>query len=462
MPSESPENRKYAIWVASMASFLTPFLASSLNVALPGIGKEFSFNAVELTWVATAYLLSATLFLVPFGRLADIKGRKRIFRYGIWIEVTACLLATIIPSGKFFIMLRAFQGLGGAMIFSTGIAIMTTVYLEEERGRMLGINVAAVYSGLSLGPVIGGLLTQHFGWRSIFFVNILIGVTVIYLVTFKLKGDWAEAKGEPYDWIGNILYGIMFIATLYGFSIYPTQRGYYYMLGGLLAFLLFLRWERKIDYPIMDLRLFKITSFAFSNIAALINYSATYAVTFLVSLYLQYNKGFNPQNAGLVLLAQPVMMALFSPVAGRLSDRIEPRIVASIGMGLTAVGLGLFCFLKTDTSLINIVIGLLIFGLGFAFFSSPNINAIMSSVEKRFYGIASGIQSTMRLSGQLVSMGIATLCFSHFLGTHSIQPPYYGLLLQGIKTAFLVFTLSCILGIFASLARGTIHSIPGV
>jgi EmrB/QacA subfamily drug resistance transporter len=450
-------NRKYALWISGLASFLTPFLGSSLNIALPGIGHEFNLTAVELTWIPTAYILSNVIFLVPFGRLADIKGRKRIFTVGICIDVIACIVATMTPSGRFFILLRGFQGLGGAMIFSTGLAILTSVYPAEERGRVLGINVASVYSGLSLGPVIGGFLTHNFGWRSVFFANILIGITIIVLVTTKLKGEWADAKGEKYDWPGNLLYSFAFIFLMAGLSSVGSKWSFLLIGGGIAAMVAFVARELRISHPILDLRLFRITQFAFSNLAALVNYCATFAIGLLLSLYLQDIKSFDPQRAGLILLAQPVIMALFSPYAGRLSDKIEPRIVASLGMTFTTIGLGVFCFIDQSTELSVLLTGLIIVGVGFALFSSPNTNAIMSSVEKRFLGTASGLVGTMRLTGQLLSMGIATLTFSHYLGSRAIEPGSYPLFLQAVRTAFILFTLLCFAGIFASLARGKVR-----
>lgn len=456
--SDSDGNRKYALWISALASFLTPFLASSLNIALPSIGHEFDMPAVALTWIPTAYILSNVIFLVPFGRLADIQGRKRIFRIGIWIDVVACSMATVTPSGIFFILLRAFQGLGGAMIFSTGIAILTSVYPDKARGRVLGINVASVYSGLSLGPVIGGFLTHNFGWRSIFFANIAIGIVVIYLVTAKLTGEWAEAKGEKYDWLGNVLYSLAFILFMAGMSGVGSRWSYLLLLAGMAAMATFIGRELRISHPLLDLQLFRITPFALSNLAALINYCATSALSLLLSLYLQDIKSFDAQRTGLILLSQPVIMALLSPYAGRLSDKIEPRMVASAGMTLTTLGLFIFCFLGESTPLSVILIGLIILGFGFALFSSPNTNAIMSSVDKRFLGTAASLVGTMRLTGQLLGMGIVTLSFSHFLGSRTIEPSSYSLFLIAVRTAFIMFTLLCFVGILASLARGKIRN----
>jgi len=448
-------NKRSALLVAALGSFLTSFMSSSVNIALPSIGREFAMDAVLLSWVATSYLLAAAMFLVPFGRIADIHGRKRIFTYGILIYTVSSLLSAISTSAIILICFRILQGIGGAMIFGTAVAIITSVFPVGERGKALGINVATVYSGLSLGPFLGGFLTQHFGWRNIFLVNVPLGGLIMAFIFWKLKGEWAGAKGEKFDFTGSIIYSLTLIAIMYGFSLLPAMSGAWLILMGVLGILAFIRWEMRVESPVLNMNLFRNnTVFAFSNLAALINYSATFAVGFLLSLYLQYTKGLSPQNAGLILVSQPLMQAIFSPFAGRLSDRIEPRIVASMGMVLTAVGLFLFTFLNEKTTLEFIVANLILVGFGFALFSSPNTNAVMSSVKKRFYAVASGTRGTMRLTGQMLSMGIAMLIFAIYIGRVQITPEYYPLFLRSAKAAFIIFAVLCFGGIFASLARG--------
>ncbi len=447
-----------ALIIASTSAFLTPFMVSSINIALPAIGKEFQADAVLLSWVATSYLLAAAVCLVSFGKLADIYGRKKIFMIGqILISVTSLLAATS-ASAPMLIVFRVFQGAGGAMVFATGLAILTSVYPPQERGKVLGIAVAAVYIGLSCGPFFGGWLTQHFSWRAIFIANIPIGVFIIVLILFKLKGEWKGAEGEKFDFMGAIIYSIAIVAILYGISILPAKLSIALLIMGILALIAFAKWERKIKSPVFEVSLFvENRTFAFSCLAALINYSATFAVTFLLSLYLQYIKGLTPQAAGVVLIAQPIIMAVFSPLSGRLSDKIEPRVIASLGMGLTMVGLLLLAFVGNNTVLAFIVISLMILGFGFALFSSPNMNAIMGSVDKRYYGIASGSVGTMRLLGQMLSMGIATLIFALLIGRARITPDYYPALIQSVKASLIVFAGLCGVGIYFSLYRGRLR-----
>ena len=448
-------SKKVVLLVATMASFLTPFMGSSVNIALPSIGKEFALNAIVLSWVATSYLLAAAAFLVPFGRMADIYGRKRIFAYGILVYTVSSLLSAISTSAIMLISFRVLQGIGGAMIFGTGVAILISAFPVGERGRALGINVAAVYLGLSLGPFLGGFLTQHFGWRSIFFANVPLGAMIIAFTFWKLKGEWAEGKGERFDLVGSVVYGLALMAIMYGFSVLPALWGAWVILAGILGILAFIRWEMKAKSPVLNINLFKNNAiFAFSSLAALINYSATFAVGFLLSLYLQNTKGFSPQNAGLILVSQPAVMAIVSPFAGRLSDRLEPRMVASMGMALTTIALVLFTFLSQNTQIGFIIVSLIVLGLGLALFSSPNTNAVMSSVEKRFYGVGSGTLATMRLVGQMLSMGIAMLLLAIYVGRVQITPEYSSEFVSSLKIAFVIFAALCFGGIFASFARG--------
>jgi EmrB/QacA subfamily drug resistance transporter len=447
-----------ALAIASLSSFITPFMMSSINIALPVIGKEFKTDAVVLSWVATSYLLAAAVSLVPFGKLADIYGRKKIYMLGMVLFSLTSLMSAVATSAPMLIIFRIFQGAGSAMVFATGIAILSSVYPAQERGKVLGIAVAAVYIGLSCGPFFGGLLTQHFSWRSIFLINIPFGVLIILLIIFKLKGEWKGAEGQKFDLTGSIIYGTAIFAFMYGITILPDIRSIVLILTGVVGLLAFIKWELVVKSPVFEVNLFVTNrTYAFSCLAALINYSATFAVAFLLSLYLQYIKGLTPQGAGVVLVSTPVVMAIFSPLAGRLSDRIEPRVISSLGMGLTVLGLVLLIALNARTGLPYIIASLLILGFGFALFSSPNMNAIMSSVDRRFFGIASASVGTMRLLGQMLSMGIVTLIFALYIGRAQITPQSYAMLIKSIRVAFTVSTCFCVAGVFFSLYRGRLR-----
>ena len=453
--TQSPSHKTAFLVVSCITAFLTPFIGSSVNIALPAIGREFNTDAVLLSWVATSYLLSAAVFLVPFGRIADIHGMKRIFISGLVIYTLSSILAALALSPAVLITSRIIQGVGGAMIFGTGTALLVSAYPLQERGRVLGINVAFVYIGLSAGPFVGGLMTQYLGWRSIFWLNALLGLLPIIITLWQIRVEWAHARGEKLDLPGSAIYGLGLVAIIFGFSALPDWTGFASLAAGTAIIVAFVHVELRTEHPVLNIWLFVHNRvFGFSNLAAFVNYAATFGVGFLLSLYLQYIKQLPPQAAGLVLVAMPVVQAAFSPMAGRLSDRFEPRLIASSGMAVTAAGLLLLVFLDGDTQLWFIIMSLVLLGFGFALFSSPNTNAVMSSVEKRSLSIASATLGTMRLTGQMFSMGIAMLIISVVMGRVSISPEFYLQFLLSMRYAFIIFTLLCFGGIFASMARG--------
>lgn len=447
-------SKRSVLLVATFAAFLTPFMGSAVNLALPSIGKDLNANAIELGWVISSFILSSAIFLLPFGRLADIIGRKKVFSTGILLFTFSTFLIIFSHSILSLIILRIFQGLASAMIFGTSLAIITSVFQPGERGKAMGINITAVYLGLSLGPVIGGVLTQYLGWRSIFAFLVPFGIVSLILIKRKIKTEWAEASGEKFDWRGSVLYGTALALFMYGFSKLPSTPGWICVASGLILAILFIIFEKKISNPVFDIRLIISNRvFAFSGIAALINYSATSAIGFFISMYLQYLKGFDARTAGLIMISQPIAMTLLSPIAGKLSDRKNPGVIASAGMGMTAAGLVFLCFMRESTPVYAIVLLLILMGIGFGLFSSPNSNAIMSSVEKRHLGVASGVVGTMRMVGQMMSMGIAMMLISLYIGKQTINPETYPGLISAMRTGFLIFSVLSVFGIFASLAR---------
>ena len=443
-----------ALLVATLSNFLIPFMGSAINIALPAIGAEFTADAIVLSWIPTSFLLAGAMAAVPFGRIADIYGMKRIFRYGVTLFTAASLLSAAAPSALLLIVFRIFQGVAGGMIFVTGLAIITSVFPPRERGRAIGINIATAYVALSLGPVLGGLMTQHLGWRSLFLAMVPLGLLILVVTRWKLVHEWAASRGDRFDVTGALWYGLALILALYGFSVLPSLRGIVSVALGVLVFVGFVRYQLRVPSPLLNLRLFSNRTFAFSNLAALINYSANYIAGFLLSLYLQYIKGLDPQSAGLILVAQPAVMAVFAPIAGRLSDRFQAQKLASLGMAFCTAGLFSLTFITAETNIAAICGGLVLLGLGFGLFSSPNTSAIMGAVEKQFYGVASAMVSTMRLLGQMLSMGLALMVFAIIIGSVPITPAQHPALLEAIRTVFVISTALCFAGIFVSLARG--------
>jgi len=453
--------KKSALIVACAGGFLVPFMGSSVNVALPYIGTNFGASAVLLGWVNTAFLLASAALLLPVGRLADLVGRRRVFLWGIIMYGFASLGTGLAPSIFTLIVARIFQGMGGSMVFGTNAAILVSVFAPQERGRVLGINTAAVYIGLSLGPFVGGLMTQAFGWRSIFLMNVPVCLFLAWLVITRLRVEWVESRGEPFDWEGAVLYGISLVALIFGATRLLAPGGAATTLAGLAGLLAFFAWEYRCTHPILNVRLFMGNrAFLFSNGSALLNYNATAGSMFLLSLYLQYVRGFSPRSAGMVLLVQPVVQAIISPWAGRLSDRSEPRVVASLGMGLTALGLFVLAFMGEATPLPLVVAGLAILGAGFGLFSSPNMNAIMSSVDRSHLGVASAMAGTMRMSGQMMSMGLVMVVMSLILGGARVTPALHIPFMKCLHLSYFLLAGLCLLGVFLSLARGNLARAP--
>lgn len=448
---------RLAMIVATLTSFMGPFMISSVNVAMPAIQVDFQMDAVQLSWISTAYLLAMAVGLVPAGKIADIRGRKKVFATGLGVYTLGAGLAVFANSAAMLIGLRFLQGLGAAMFVTTGMAIITSIFPPNRRGRALGVYVAAVYIGLSVGPFAGGFLTHYLGWRSIFLIMLPLGLLVLFLTLYCLKGEWLGEPGQQLDIAGCLLYASAIIAMVYGATRLPSLLGSVLLLSGVLLLVVFLRQQLTCRFPVFDIHLFVGNkTFAYSSLAALLNYSATFAVTFLLSLYLQYLKGMSPQTAGSILMAQPIVMALLSPVAGRFSDRIEPRLLASAGMTITAIGVLFFSMLQPDTATNLIVANLILLGTGFALFSSPNMNAIMGAVEKRYYGLASGTVATMRLLGQMFSMAVATVVLVLIVGRQAIVPANYGLFLSSIHTVFIISAGLCLLGVYFSWFRGSL------
>lgn len=449
------KEQKTTIFVVITTAFITTFTGSALNLSIPDMGHYFHVSASFVGWLVTAYMLTVAALSVPFGRIADLTCRKRILVAGILIFGLSSAGAVFGVSMWMLIVLRVTQGLGGAMIFSTNTAVLISAFPGKDRGKVLGYSIASTYVGLSAGPVIGGVLNHNLGWRSIFALTALISFVVLVIAWSKLPKDSRENRDEAYDIPGNLLFIGMIVLTMYGlseFAFAPLPLAM--IICGLLLGALFVRRELKVPDPVVQVRMFKSNiAYSFSNLAALLNYGATFAISYLMSIYLQVVMGYSSQTAGLILIVQPALMAVLSPFAGRLSDRISPFKLASFGMGLCAAGVLIFAFVGLNTPLWVILAALVITGVGFGFFSSPNTNAIMACVEPEDYGVASSILATMRSIGHTSSMVIVTMIVSRYMGNQALADARPELLIKTMHTAFLIFTVICVIGVFISLKR---------
>lgn len=455
------QEKRYLLIIAVLTSFAGPVMLSAVTVALPAIGTELSMNAVQLSWIPQSFSLAMAVFVLPFARLADIWGRKKIFAIGLSIATVSTLLSALSTSFLMLVSLRVLQGVGMSMLYSTSVAMLISSYLPAERGKVLGINVAAVYSGISLGPVIGGILTQNFGWRSVFFLFVVLQVPALVLLLARIRTEWREARGEKFDIPGALLFAVMLFCIMYGFSLLPAAPGIWTIAIGIIGLVAFIAWERKAASPMFNIQLLtRNRMFAFSNLTQMLYYVAVFAVAIILSLYLQYVKGFSPQDAGLILLAQPVVQAALSPIAGRLSDRVQPRVIVSTAAAIEVVGLVLLLIATANTGLLLIIVSLVLLGVGLAFFAAPNTNAIMSSVDKKYYGVASATEMATRSLGMAFSMGILMLLFSLYMGTAQITPEHYAAFVDSIRMALIIFAGFCVCCIVVSSVRGKTVSRP--
>jgi EmrB/QacA subfamily drug resistance transporter len=450
---------RWVLIICSFSAFVTPFMGSSVNVAVPVIGRSLSMNVLLFNWITLAYNLSSAVFLLPLGRLADLKGREIIFKFGLAVFAIFSLGCALAWSPYSLIGFRLLQGVGGAMIFGTSNAILSASFTQQERGKVLGIYNTVMALGMVLGPALGGVITQVFGWRALFGIVAAIALLNTGFGFTQLRNTPVESKAKM-DYTGSFVYLVALTLLTLGFSSLPSHKGWWYMAVSVVGMIVFGIIELRSSSPSLDIRIYKGNlPFVFSNLATFLAFSASFAEVVILSLYLQNIKGMRPDQAGMVFMSQSVAMVLFSAYAGKLSDRISPGRVAAIGIGLLGVGLCAFIFLSPATPIWFIVACVAIIGLGFAFFISPNTNAVMSAVERKEYGVASGALATMRQVGQMVSMGIIMMLFNIILGATTritrITPDSYGPFLRCSRIGFTVFTVLCVLGVFSSLARGS-------
>ena len=455
-PGRPPKGRKAALRMTMTTAFITTFMGSALNLSVPAMETEFRVSAATVGWVVTAFTLSVAALSVPMGKIADSTGRRRVLLLGIGSFALFSLCCAFSGSIRTVILFRVLQGVSAAMIFATNNAILLSVFPHTEHGRVLGLSVAATYTGLSAGPVIGGFLNGTFGWRSIFLVTCGISLAAL---AFAFAGAPERSAGTARKGIsdvpGNILYIAMITAILYGMSsLSVSPRGKWILGTGILLMLLFGFRETRTEDPVIRMSMFsRDAGFTLSNLAALLNYAATFAISYLVSIYLQVVMGYSSQTAGVILICMPAVQALFSPLMGRLSDRVPPYKLASLGMGLCVAGLGMFSLLGLYTPFAWIIAALVVEGFGFALFSSPNTNAIMNCVNKEEYSVANSILATMRTFGHSASMAIVTIVVGMGLGNAALTEAAPSQLVKTMHWCFLVFVALCVIGTVLSLER---------
>lgn len=456
-------NLALARFIVPFASFTTPFLGSAINVALPDVASEYQLDAVTSGWFTTSYFLAAAMFMLQAARLGDIYGRRKFYVAGLLLIVISSFAILFADSANQLLVWRFIQGVGGALIFGTSHAIMASIFPPEWRGRALGLNVTAIYLGMTCGPFFGGLLTHHFGWRSLFVVAGGMSLMAVLLFNRYIHGEWHEAAGEKFDWAGGIWVAVALAALVIGSGRLPEPDSIWLIATGLVCGAVFLRQQAHSASPLLDLTLFtENRGVAVAAGSAFFMYCGTFGVGFLLSLYLQYGRNLNPQQAGIILMAQPVAQVLFAGYAGRLSDRIDPRWLTSLGLVCCAIGILLIIPIGDTDLPLYALTGLALTGMGIACYSAPNTHAAMSAVDKRQLGVAAGILQTSRLCGQMISLGIPIMLFSLFLGQQeSLADTDPDQLLQIIYIAFSAFAgLNLLAALVSWMRPPTLANLP--
>ena len=441
----------YVLFIAVLSSFLVAFLSSAVTILLPALAEEFSMNNIVQNWVATIFFLSVAIFSVPFGKLAGKFGLKKSLIWGIFIFLIGAIGAAIAWSSESLLLFRVLQGIGAALLNITSLALIVKILPPKERGKGIGLSVTGVYIGLSLSPILGGILNYNFGWRSVFYVTIPLFLLTLIITLLKVKDEWKEGKNDPFDLKGAFLFSIGILCFIYGFTILNEMLGVILTVIGLILLGIFALIELKEKYPVFEMRLFKNTKFLSANVAALISYFATFVVVYILNYHLQYVLGLNSQTAGMILIITPIMMAIIVPFSGRLSDKMNPQILAAMGMGIVTIAMVIFCFLSETLPLYVIAIGMFLQGVGYGLFSSPNTNAIMSSVPPKETPLASAAVSTVRVIGQTLSMGMLTVIFSIVMGNVLITPENFGLLTLSSQIACIISAVCCLIAVIVSL-----------
>ncbi|OQA41996.1 MAG: Multidrug resistance protein stp [Chloroflexi bacterium ADurb.Bin325] len=437
-------------------TFMSALDSSVVNATLPVISEAFGNDIATIEWVVTTYLLVVSGLLLSFGRLGDLRGHKRVYVLGFGIFIIASLLCGLAPSAGALVAARAVQAVGGATLFANSAAILTTNFPPERRGRTLGLQAMMTYLGLTTGPSLGGLLTSWLGWRSIFYINLPIGLLALALSLRFIPDDRPARQAEHFDLPGAAVFiaGLtMLLLVLNQGHVWgwlsPQAIGLFMIALALLS--VFVVMERRVAAPMLDLSLFGRRLFSVATASAVLNYVCLYSITFLLPFYLIQGRGLGSAQTGLILTAQPLVMAVAAPISGALSDRVGSRVLSPLGMLILAFGLALLARLDAASSIGQVIVGLAVAGLGTGIFISPNTSALMGAAPRGRQGIASGILATARNAGMALGVGLAGAIYSSVLAA---APATDTALFTAIGAAFLVASAVGFVGTGVSAIRG--------
>lgn len=450
---ENKSARLSALIIVCIGSFLTPLALSAALVATPEIARDLKADAVLVSWIPAIFLLCNLITLLPSGRAADTYGRKRIYNWGSIIFLAASIGSGLSTSIEMLLFFRGLQGVGAAMFFGNGFAIISSVYRSGGRGAALGWVVSCVYLGMSAGPLFGGWVTEHFGWHYVFLAMVPFVLLAIVLTIFTLKGEWVSDTPQRLDWFGVLILASWIISLFIGLTNLPQPLAAVSLLVSMMILYWFVRRSDQIEAPLIKLRLvWENQRFSRSLIAASFIYAGSYGVQFLIGLYLQYNLGLSPSEAGQYLLVQAILMAFIAPIAGRLSDHYPAYLLATCGAGSVVLSFTTALFLNDHSSIWLVILALAFLGVGFGLFSTPNNSGAMGAVSEARQGIASALINMSRLLGQLFGTALVTMLMSLYIGDAEIEPAYYDELLTVLHWT-VMFSLCCaVIAMFASFS----------
>ena len=445
------DSQMSVVLVSFLTSFFAVFLAAGIVIGVPSIASEFGMNNVVQNWIITIALLVVAVFTLPAGQISGKFGVKKSLVAGVLVFLIGSIGACLSFSTESFLFFRVVQGIGGAFSNVASMAMVVQAISPQKRGQALGFTVTGVYLAGSLSPVICGFLVYNLGWRSMFYFVIPFFVLCIILMIWKIPGDWKTYENDKIDSVGYLIYGIGILLFIYGFTSLMNTKGMLCAVIGFILLIIFAYYETKTSHPGFNMRLFKNMKFTSSNIAALCSYLAVAAITTILNYHFQYVRGWNAQMSGLILIVTPIIMAVMAPTSGRLSDRIHPQKLAAIGMSIATITLLILIFLDANTPIYMVVIAMILQGIGMGLFTSPNTNAIMSSVPPKETPNASAAQSAMRTIGQTMSLGLLTLIFAWIMGNLELSSQYANMIVQSSQIICVICTIICIIAIFASL-----------
>ena len=441
----------YVVFISFITSFFAVFLSNGIIIVVTAIASEFTMNNVIQNWVPTIFFLVVAVFTVPAGQISGKFGVKKSLLSGIIVFLIGSIGACLSFSTESFLLFRIIQGAGVAFLNVSAMAMVVSAVKPQNRGKALGFTVTGVYLATSLSPVICGFLVHNLGWRSMFYFVIPFLVLCIILMIFKIPQEWKTYQDDKIDKVGSLIYALGILAFIYGFTTLITTNGKILTVIGIILLIIFGAYELKQKSPVFNMNLFKNKKFTSSNIAALCSYLAIMVVTTILNYHFQYVRGWDAQMSGLILIITPIIMAIMAPNSGKLSDKVHPQKLAAAGMAIAAIALAILTFLTNSTPIYIVVLAMILQGIGMGLFSSPNMNAIMSSVPPKDAPTASASQATMRTIGQTMSLGLLTLIFAWIMGNLELSPQYSEMIIQSSQIICGICTVACILAIFASL-----------